>query len=139
MFAHYFLTNSATENIQIYRDGTTSNVPISTSLTGSNNPSFSCGPGSNVIKTMIDQSYAHSASTLTLRISTTDTSGNGYYWGIQEFILIIKLCNSACSSCNGYYADNCTACSDSSRIATYTGYTGICKCYGSGGNTQLMY
>lgn len=136
LFAHYLLASSATENIRIDVDGTVNNVAVATSLSGSNNPGFSCAGQSNVIKTMVDKSYTHSISTLTLKL---DLSSTTLLWGIKEFILLIKLCDPSCSACNGYYAQNCTTCTESTRIATYTGYTGICKCYGSAPNATLMY
>jgi hypothetical protein len=139
MFVHYFLASNANENIQISLDGSTNNVPLVGDLSGSNNPAFSCGPNTNALKTMVDQSYPHSASSLTLRLLTTDSSGNGFWWGVKEVVVAIRLCNSSCSSCNGYSSSNCLTCSDVNRIATYPGYSGTCKCYGASSYAQLMY
>ena len=79
MFAHYLIASSVSgQNIQI-NTGTTNNVALSTDLAGSNDPGFSCASGSNAIKTMVDESYAHTSSSLTLKISTT----GGMWWGIK--------------------------------------------------------
>lgn len=131
MFAHYYFTSSSSvENIKIKIDSTTYSVPIGISLSGSNNPSSSCG--GSAIETMVDQSYTHTTTALTLQISTSNPNSNSVLWGIREVFVIIKLCNSSCSGCTGYTSDTCTSCSESNRVANYAGYNGTCVCYGSG-------
>jgi len=77
MFSHYVLTSNINQNIQISIDGTIYTVPVNVNLASSNNPALSCG--STFIETYIDQSYSHSASSVTIRISTT----GGYWFGIE--------------------------------------------------------
>lgn len=140
MFAHYFYaTTSSTERIYISVGTSDAYVPMSGSWVGANNPSISCLGGWQVITTMVDQSLAHSGSSLTLNLHTTDSSGYGFIWGFREVVIQLRLCNASCSTCNGYTSDNCTACSDTNRISTYTGYTGTCMCYGAGSYASLMY
>lgn len=101
MFAHYYFTSSSSaENIQIKLDTTTYSTPIGVSLTGANNPASSCG--GSVIETMIDKNYTHTATALTMQISTSNPNSNSVWWAIREVIVILRLCNSSCSGCTGY-------------------------------------
>ncbi len=79
LFVHYYFAQSGSQNIGIYMDGTTNNVPFNVDLTGSNNPGYSCGPATKAIRTMVDESYAHTAAGLTLRVSTSGSA----WWGIK--------------------------------------------------------
>jgi hypothetical protein len=123
MFAYYFLfTTSVSSQLQVYVDGNNNQQYISRS---SNN---ACGGNSFVVET-IDSSYAHSSSSVTLYIN----NNNGYYFGIREFVLITKLCNTNCASCYGYTSSTCYTCTDPARTANFTNglSNGTCRCTGS--------
>lgn len=140
MFAHYYFYSSSTsENIRVRVDGTNYDTPIEVDLTTSYNPAFSCGPTSQAIKTMVDKSYSHSASSLVLQLSTTDPNNYNYYWGVTEITVILKLCHSDCSSCTDYTSYNCTGCTDTDKIYNQAGYVGQCLCYGTSSYLSLKY
>jgi hypothetical protein len=132
MFAHFLPVaagGSVDSNIVIgYDGGNTKNVPIKTSLAGSNTPTYNCGTASTFIETYVDYSFTHTATATTNITITT----SGLNFGLREFILIVKLCNGACTSCNGYTTSNCTGCADTNRlfnvVTPTTNYTGTCVC-----------
>jgi hypothetical protein len=137
MFAHYLLLSaggSISTNIGISYDAVVKNVAVSANLAGSNTPTLDCtsslGYAATFVQTYVDSSASHTASSITIKITTSS-----YTFALREAIFIVKLCNGVCTSCNGYYSNNCNACADSNRLSnvvtTTTDFTGTCVCVGT--------
>lgn len=77
-----------------------------------------------------DNTFSHSSLSAKVKFST-DTTDNTKYWGIREYVMIMTLCNkTTCATCTGTGSTQCSSCVDQFRQP----YSGVCKCYGTGGN-----
>lgn len=87
--------------------GTAKSNSVSNSMDNNNN----CGGGGKEYYLITDNNFFHNESTpYTITVST---DGNkGLKWGIQEVIVMARLCNSACTACFGATVDNCTMCEE---------------------------
>lgn len=128
----YLDSSSVSTNIVIKYDSVTvKNIAVAETLTSSN-PAFSCPGTKNFVQVYVDSSSAHtSTASASISISTSTVSLG---FAIREIYVITKLCNGVCSSCFGYYANNCTTCADGTRLAdqitSTTNYVGTCVCVG---------
>lgn len=55
-----------------------------------------------------NNTFSHSASSLTFIATATNSNTSGAYFGIRDFSL--NLCHPTCQNCNGATANNCTDC-----------------------------
>jgi hypothetical protein len=135
MFAHFLPVSaggSANTNIVVGYDGANlNNIALTANLAGSNTPVYNCGSSTTFIETYVDYSFSHTVTATTnITISTS-----GLSFGLREVFIIVKLCNGACTSCNGYSTSSCTGCADGARLSNVitptTDFTGICVCVGN--------
>ena len=85
-----------------------------------------CG-GSDYLQNVqqVDAYFAHSASTMTVNISTNNT-GTGF-WAISRFIVIIYNCDYSCLTCAGTDANQCTSCSSGSFLTNSSTCSSTCS------------